>query len=118
MDSRRILLVLCVAIGLARAEAFAGQSGPSPLGIVIHNQADLPADRLAALGLLPRVVALAILCPTLTILCDTVGIVVGEVTSHLTCSILVAAGEAASAGDNVKSKPFFDLTIHQFPKFF
>ncbi len=46
MDSRRILLVLCVAIGLNCAEAVAGQSGPSSLVIVIHNQADLPAGQL------------------------------------------------------------------------
>ena len=46
MDTRRILLVLCVASGLNCAEAVAGQSGPSSLRIVIHNQADLPAGQL------------------------------------------------------------------------
>ncbi len=48
MDSRRILLVLCIAIGLNCAEAEAGQSGPSQLRIVLHNQADLPARQLEA----------------------------------------------------------------------
>jgi hypothetical protein len=46
MDSRRILMVLGVAIGLNCTDAEARQSGPSQLRIVIHNQADLPAGQL------------------------------------------------------------------------
>ncbi len=41
----------------------------------------LSIDRISYL-VLPRVVALAILCPTLTIICNTIGIVGGGVVAH------------------------------------
>ena len=65
-------IVLSAAVG----SALAAEIGTMAVSEELAALEVLSIDRVSLL-VMPRVVALAILCPTLTILCDTVGIVGG-----------------------------------------
>ncbi len=69
--------ILAAAVG----SAIAAEIGTMAVSEELAALEVLSIDRVSFLAL-PRVVALAILCPTLTILCDAVGIVGGGLVAH------------------------------------
>lgn len=73
--------ITAIILAAATGSSLAAELGTMSVSEELDALEVLSVDRVSFL-VMPRVVALAILCPTLTVLCDAVGIVGGGFVAH------------------------------------